>query len=54
MKLARFILVMTMSGCWGCATVSLFENQIGMGLGVFVIGCWLAVFYLVLWIVDIS
>lgn len=52
MKWVSCILAALMGGCWGSAIISLFKDKIGFGLGMFVIGCLSAVFYLVCWIIE--
>ena len=40
------------SGCFGVSAVRFFQGEIGIGLGLFVIGVFFAVFFISSWIVD--
>jgi hypothetical protein len=51
MKLARMILSGIWGGAYAFAAVFLFKGNLEVGLGVFVIGTWFVVWYILLWMV---
>jgi len=54
MKTARIILAGAMGGCFGFAITELFMGHLEIGLGVLAIGLFLAIWYIVSWVVDIA
>ena len=54
MKLAKLILAAIWSGAYGVSISQLFHQHIGVGLGIFVIGTWFLVWYILLWMIDIG
>ena len=53
MKIARLIFAVTMGGCFGSATISLFGGHINYGLGMLTIGLFFGISYLSSLIADI-
>lgn len=53
MMTARLILAGAFGGCFGYAIMQFFLGKINIGLGVLAIGLFIAIFYIVSWIIDI-
>ena len=50
MRIVRFILACIFGFCCGLSATLLFHDRIGLGLGIFVIGNFFAVFYITAWL----
>jgi len=52
MQTAKIILAGAWGGCFGFSIVQFFRGNLNIGLGVLAIGIYLAIWYIVCWIVD--
>lgn len=54
MNILRLVLAGAFGGCFGTATVRFFIGDINIGLGMLTIGLFIAIFYIISWIVEIN
>jgi len=52
MNTAKIILPGLFGGLWGFAITQAFQGHLNNAIGFFIIGCFVVVFYLVIWMID--